>query len=119
MQNRAQHVPCASASSCMAVQPAAVICSGRWMPYELFERALEGLNDAFRQIEAHVPPPVRKPWLGSFVFRYEERTIQQAIVQKLARLLSGLHAIEALLECGLFQEQGMVQRAVAEIDEDV
>jgi hypothetical protein len=34
-------------------------------------------------------------------------------------MLSGLHAIEALLERGLFQEQGMVQRAVAEIDEDV
>jgi hypothetical protein len=89
------------------------------MPYELFERVLEALNDGFRQIEAKVPPPVQKPWLGSFVFRYEEQTIQQAIVQKLARLLSGLHAIEALLECGLFQEQGMVQRAVAEIDEDI
>jgi hypothetical protein len=34
-------------------------------------------------------------------------------------MLSGLHAIEALLERGLFQEQGMVQRAVAEIDEDI
>src|ERR1700692_2370633 len=88
------------------------------MPYKLFEHSLEALNRAFRQIEAKVPPPVRKPWPGGFVFRYEEQTIQQAIIQKLARLLSGLHAVEALLECGLFQEQGMVQRAVAEIDED-
>jgi hypothetical protein len=89
------------------------------MPYAYFQCVLEALEDAFRQIEAKVPPPVRKPWAESFVFRYEERTIQQAIVQKLARMLSGLHAIEALLERGLFQEQGMVQRAVAEIDEDV
>jgi hypothetical protein len=83
------------------VQAAAVVCSERRMPYELFERVLEALNDGFRQIEAKVPPPVQKPWLGSFVFRYEEQTIQQAIVQKLARLLSGLHAIEALLGSGL------------------
>jgi hypothetical protein len=85
------------------------------MPYAFFERVLEALEDAFRQIEAKVPPPVRKPWGESFVFRYEERTIQQAIVQKLARTLSGLHAIEALLERGLFQEQGIVQRAVSSI----
>jgi hypothetical protein len=89
------------------------------MPYSLFQRVLEALENTFRQIEAKVPLPVRKPWAGSFVFRYEERTIQQAIVQKLARMISGLHAIEALLERGLFQEQGMVQRAVAEIEEDV
>jgi hypothetical protein len=89
------------------------------MPYDFFQRALDGLEDALRQIEIKVPPPIRKPWAGSFVFRYRERTIQQAIVQKLARMLSGLHAIEALLERGLFQEQGMVQRVVAEIDEDV
>ena len=89
------------------------------MPHFFFQCVLEALEDAFRQIEAKVPPPVRKPWAGSFVFRYEERTIQQAIVQKLARMISGLHAIEALLERGLFQEQGIVQRAVAETAEDV
>lgn len=40
-------------------------------------------------------------------------------MQKLARLLSGLNSVEVLLERGLFQEQGMVQRAVDEIKEDV
>jgi hypothetical protein len=52
-------------------------------------------------------------------FRFKEHTIQQAIVQKLARLLSGLHSVEVLLEHGLFQEQGMMQRAVDEIEEDI
>ncbi len=40
-------------------------------------------------------------------------------MQKLARTISGLHAINVLLAQGLFQEQGMVQRALDEIDEDI
>lgn len=39
-------------------------------------------------------------------------------MQKLARTISGLHAIELLLDRGLFQEQGMIQRALDEIGED-
>ena len=69
--------------------------------------------------EGRVPPPTRKVWRDSFVFRYEERTIHQAIVQKLARTISGLHAIEILLARGLFQEQGIVQRTLDEIGEDI
>jgi len=86
---------------------------------DLFQPVLKALEDAFREVETKVVPPVRRPWGNSFVFRYTEQTIQQAIVQKLARMISGLHAIKTLLNCGLFQEQGMVQRAVAEIDEDI
>jgi hypothetical protein len=67
----------------------------------------------------NVPLPVQQPWMDGFVFRYRERTIHQAIVQKLARMISGLHAIDALLTRGLFQEQGVIQRAVDEIGEDV
>lgn len=85
----------------------------------IIQPVLEALELAFRQIEIKVPPPMRKSWGNSFVFRYAEQTIQQAIVQKLARMISGLHAIEALLELGLFQEQGVIQRAVDEIEEDI
>lgn len=84
-----------------------------------FQAVLRTLEGAFRDLESKVPPPKRRQWRDSFVYRYVERTIQQAIVQKLARTISGLHAINALLKGGLFQEQGMVQRAVGEIDEDI
>jgi hypothetical protein len=86
---------------------------------QFFAPTLEVLEAAFRLLEARVPPPIRKTWKDSFVFRYAERTIHQAIVQKLARTISGLHAINALLAQGLFQEQGMVQRALDEIGEDI
>jgi hypothetical protein len=80
---------------------------------------LQALQDAFRQLETKVSPPIRKPWLDGFVFRYAEQTIQQAIVQKLARMISGLSAIQVLMERGLFQEQGMIQRGSDEIQEDI
>jgi len=67
-----------------------------------------------------VAPPKRRA-LGEkrFVFRYEEQTIHQAIVQKLARSISGLHALQVLLEAGLFQEQLALARIVDDMQEDV
>ncbi len=69
--------------------------------------------------EKRVPPPQRVPYKDGFVFRYTERTIEQAIVQKLARLISGLHAARILLDHGLFQEQAALQRMLDEFREDV
>ena len=85
----------------------------------IFELVLETLERSFGRLETKVSPPVKKPWRSSFVFRYAEQTVQQAIIQKLARLISGLHAIKGLLELGLFQEQGVIQRVVDEIEEDI
>ena len=85
----------------------------------VFTSCLLTLEMAFRQLESRVPQPIRKPWSTSFVFRFAEQTIHEAIVQKLARTISGLHGLHALLERGLFQELGVLQRAVDEIDEDV
>jgi hypothetical protein len=85
----------------------------------LFSHALDQLERAFRRLEAKVPPPIRRVWRDGFVFRYAEQTIHQAIIQKLARTISGLYAVQTLLDRGLFQEQGMVQRAVDEIEEDI
>jgi hypothetical protein len=84
-----------------------------------FRATLEELEKAFRKLEVRVPPPIQMSWMDGFVFRYSERTIHQAIVQKLARTISGLHAVNTLLAQGLFQEQGMVQRALDEIGEDI
>lgn len=80
-----------------------------------FAPILQVLERAFRLLEGRVPPPNQQTWREGFVFRYDERSIHQAIVQKLARAISGLHAIQALLENGLFQEQGVIQRTLDEL----
>ena len=84
-----------------------------------FALTLQVLERAFRVFEAKVPGPVRQPWKDGCVYRYAERTIHQAIIQKLARTLSGLHAVDVLRLSGLFQEQGMIQRALDELGEDI
>lgn len=84
-----------------------------------FLQSLEVMERAFRRLERQVPPPVEQRWKDGFVLRYRERTIEQALIQKLARQVSGLHAIDALLLNGLAQEQGVIQRTLDEIGEDI
>jgi hypothetical protein len=84
-----------------------------------FRQVLGELEATFRHLEAKVPPPVMIPHKGGFVLRYNEKTPLQAILQKFARQISGLHAIGLLLEHGFCQEQGVIQRTLDDIEEDI
>ncbi|PKO88454.1 MAG: hypothetical protein CVU18_07445 [Betaproteobacteria bacterium HGW-Betaproteobacteria-12] len=57
--------------------------------------------------------------MGSSVFRYAEKSIHQALVQKLARSISTLHAARLLMENGFVQEQAALQRILDELNEDI
>jgi len=85
----------------------------------LYNQTLHQLDKAFRRLEGAVPPPQTMPYQDSFLFRYKEKTIQQALIQKLARMISGLHAARLLCEHGLLQEQSAVQRMLDEFHEDI
>jgi len=86
---------------------------------DLYDDALRRMTSTLASFEKRVPPPQRVPYRDGFVFRYTERTIEQAIIQKLARLISGLHATRILLDHGFFQEQAALQRMLDEFREDV
>ena len=83
------------------------------------KNTLEILASAFSQIEAVVPKPKFVPAYEGNVFRYTEKTLEQAIVQKLARVVSGLGAATVLLEHGFTQELGALQRILDELGEDI
>jgi len=85
----------------------------------MFQRTLKMMTHAFRRLEQQVPPPRPVPWKDGLVFRHVEKTVEQALVQKLARVISGLHAIDVLLLHGLVQEQGVMNRTLDEINEDI
>lgn len=85
----------------------------------LYNQAFHHLDAAFKKLSAQVPSPQKVSHFESFVFRYAEKTIQQAMVQKLARVVSGLHAAQLLLDNGLLQEQGAVLRMIDEFHEDI
>lgn len=86
---------------------------------ELYIQTLYNMESTLAGLAKRVPPPQRVPVLDNFAFRYVEKSIHQAIVQKLARVISGLHAARILLESGFIQEQAALQRMLDEFHEDV
>ncbi len=86
---------------------------------QLFQDTLREIEAAFEVLEKHVPKPQRKPFKDGFVFRYLEQSAHQALIQKLARVVSGLHSARILLEHGLVQEQAALQRMLDEFQEDI
>lgn len=85
----------------------------------LSEQILIEMEKTVNQLASRVPSPQRVPSKNSFVFRYVEKSIEQAIVQKLARMVSTLRAARLLLIHGFVQELGALQRILDEIQDDV
>ena len=85
----------------------------------LYSHTIHHLDQAFRKLEGMVPPPQKVHCVNGVVFRYHEKTIHQAIIQKLARVVTGLHAARLLYEHGFVQEQGVIQRTLDELHEDI
>ena len=85
----------------------------------LFEQLLTAMEEVVNRLAKQVPSPQRVPFGTSFVFRHVEKSINQAIVQKLVRMVSTLHAARLLLIHGFVQEQGALQRILDEIFGDV
>jgi hypothetical protein len=69
-------------------------------------------------LAARVPAPVLVKRHGNPFLRYKEQTIHQAVVLKLARLVSNLNAAQLLLDNGYVHEQAALQRMIDEGDED-
>jgi hypothetical protein len=92
------------------------------IPYEnylFYEKALEHMERTVNVFALRVSAPKLAPYKNSFVYRYTEKTVHQALVQKLARVVSGLHAARLLLDAGFLQEQAAQQRILDEIFEDI
>lgn len=85
----------------------------------LTDSVLYTLDEAFVRLERQLPAP-RPVTLGAVnCYRFSENTIEQAVLLKLARTVSGLRAARILLEYGYVQEQAAIERILGEISEDV
>jgi len=85
----------------------------------LYDPALQTMTRAVHLLASRVPAPRKVSHKDSFVFRHIERSIHQAIVQKLARIVSTLAAAHLLMTHGFVQEQAALQRILDELHEDV
>ena len=87
---------------------------------ELYEQLLRDLESALHRLTKQVSPP---RWVRSrekkSVLRYVERTAQQAIIQKLARIITSLRAAHLLLRHGLVQEAAVIHHVLGDLIEDV
>lgn len=77
------------------------------------------METTLHHLAARVPPPQCVQRGKGVGYRYREKTIYQAIVQKLARVISGLRAASLLMQHGFFQEQRALQRVLDELNEDI
>ncbi|MGD0000369.1 MAG: hypothetical protein ABSE21_09745 [Bryobacteraceae bacterium] len=86
---------------------------------EIYDQTLQIMEEWHRALAARVRHPRAMVYGNGIVLRYEERGVGQALIQKLARVISGLHAASLLLAHGFFQEQGALQRMLDEFNEDI
>lgn len=89
------------------------------MAEAMYEAALKNMSATVHALATGVPPPQRVPFADSFVYRYVEKTVHQALVQKLARYVTTLRGACVLFEYGFVQEQAALQRVLDEIQEDI
>lgn len=84
------------------------------------EQMLELMDRTFQDFESSMP---NKPQLVRLSFgmayRFKEKDIYQAMIQKLARVQSSVRAALVLLRHGFVQEQAVLQRTIDETNEDI
>ncbi|WP_050524382.1 hypothetical protein [Pseudorhodobacter wandonensis] len=85
----------------------------------LYNETLDWMDQQILIFFSQVPNPRPIPKQNSFALRFVEQTIEQAIIQKLVRIVSGLRASNLLLETGFIQEQAALSRIVNELQDDV
>lgn len=85
---------------------------------DLYLQTLQNMESTLHSLSARVEPP-RLVQIGDEVaFRYTDKSIYQAIIQKLVKIVSGLNAARLLLSSGFIQEQGALHRMLDEFQED-
>lgn len=73
----------------------------------------------FAAFENRIAPAKWVPWENQLNWRFLERNPTQLLIQKLARQISALHAIDILLLAGRLPEIGTLYRQLDEVQEDI
>lgn len=66
-----------------------------------------------------LPQPAPTAFGQGFVYRYAWQGLREALIQKLARVVTGLRSARLLSYAGLFQEQAAIHRMLDDICEDI
>ncbi len=85
----------------------------------LYTSSLKAMDQWFEALAQTIEQPCRIEKERTYDYRYKKQSVYQAIILKLARIVTGLRAISTLNKAGLYQEQAALQRMQDECDEDV
>ncbi len=86
---------------------------------ELYKPVLKVIDGAFDSLYQKVDAPECVLKGVGHDYRFKAQSIKQAIIQKLARLVTNLRAMSLLHKAGLIQEQAALQRTHLEFFEDI
>jgi hypothetical protein len=86
---------------------------------KLYDSAMKLMIESFDTLSQKLPGPKKCSEGREYFYRYEEKSIFQAILLKLAREVTGLQAVRLLNKAGFLQEQASLQRMVGEFQEDI
>jgi len=87
---------------------------------ELYDQAIGNMERTVHALAGRLSQPAMITVGDNAIgFRYSEKGPPQAIVQKLARVVSSLRAARLLLAHGFIQEQAAMHRMIDEAEEDV
>lgn len=87
--------------------------------HRMWSATIDVCEAVFGILEKEIPPPIRVPYQDGFQYRYGKRTPQIVVVQKMARIITGLQSMMALLRDGHYQEVGALWRMLDEFRDDV
>lgn len=87
---------------------------------EATEATISALDAAAYDLSTSIKAPIAtKVESGRLGFRYPEKSLEQALVLKVVRLLSGIRAMAVLLEAGLHLDVGSTMRMLDEVGADI
>lgn len=86
---------------------------------KLFILTLNILNQSFEVLFNKAEKPSLIRINNRYAYRYENKNIHNAIIQKLVRLTSGLQVALILNHSGFIQEQAAIHRMIDEFQEDI
>lgn len=84
-----------------------------------FGAVMDEMESMHLMLAASVSPPLLVEKAGRLVFRYPHEGAREALLQKLACVVSGLNASMLLLSHGFVQEAGVQARVLDDLNDDV
>jgi hypothetical protein len=86
---------------------------------EMYTKELQYMEGTLLAFTKALPKPIEIILGESIAYRYLDQGVAPAIIQKLARMLNGLHASKLLLEHGLLLDHAALLRMIDENSEDI